>query len=78
MLERDLRFELTVDLGVGPIADGCELVGDRRIDARVIAGVLVEIDAHGREELGVGDVLLLGGKHTAGDLELQLLVEVIG
>ncbi len=74
----DLGFVLAVDRRVGPIADRCELVGDRRVDGRVVALVVGKVDAHRREELVVGDVLLFGGHDAARDVELGLLVEVVG
>jgi hypothetical protein len=68
-------LDLAVDHAVGPVADGGELVGERRVGARLVALVRRELDAQRRQELVVGDPLLLRAHDLAGDLELEVLTE---
>jgi hypothetical protein len=66
------------DLAVGPERHGGELVGDGRVDRRVVAVVVVEYNAHRRQVLLVGDELLCRRDDAPGDRELGLLVEGVG
>jgi hypothetical protein len=63
---------LAVDHPVGPVADGRELIRELGVDAGPVAAVGSQPDAHGGQELGVGDVLLLGDDHAASDLKAGL------
>ena len=70
---RRARLELAVDHAVRAVADDGELVPERRVDVRVVAAIVGQPDAERRQELRVGDELLLGAHDAAGDLEPLLV-----
>ena len=65
-------MRLAVDHAVRPVGDGGELVQQRGVYPAAVASVGPQSRPHCGQELAVGDVLLLGSHHAAGDLEAQL------
>ena len=69
------RLQLSVHATVSTESDRGELIRESGVDRRVVAGVRGQVDAHCREELVVGDVLLLRADDASGDVEPCLLRE---